>query len=374
MTGPTKTRDELISSFSSKLFSAMLHEVIMDAALQSHKDILRGKSLCAVCGTRCGSAHVPEGHIIKAGLSSSTSSSMPVPGSPPSTSAAGTSIHANKEKTDGNVYFECTNCQKKIASNRYAPHLSGCLGIGTGSRRGAARNAAAKNKLGADLDRGVSPLVGSDYGSPAHEVLNGKGKGKGRNKKINGLTLCYEEFVSSNNMPQENLLIPKRLKGRPQPNTSENPPTKKIKKQKTSAAGSTTTMLVGDSIPNKSHISTTAKIPVKSGANPTSPYAPGSPSGSGSQDSGRDSPSASASHSVSSSAQSPTASLGSKPPRPYNMSSDSNMRPSRPPSSGRNQIGAVEAAVVKRKTEEKEDPDFIDVDGEEEEEGSSDSS
>lgn len=95
-----------------------------------------------------------------------------------------------------------------MASNRYAPHLSGCLGIGTGSRRGAARNAAVKNKwdhaapifsmsdsitarLGAELDRGASPLVGSDYGSPARDAVNGKAKGKGKNKKINGLSYYH---------------------------------------------------------------------------------------------------------------------------------------------------------------------------------------
>jgi hypothetical protein len=61
-------------------------------------------------------AHVQGGHVNEAGLSAgASSSSMPVLGSPPSTSAAGTNIPANKEKTDGNVYFECTNCQKRVS-------------------------------------------------------------------------------------------------------------------------------------------------------------------------------------------------------------------------------------------------------------------
>lgn len=33
-----------------------------------------------------------------------------------------------------------------MASNRYASHLSGCIGIGTGTRRGAARGATSKSK------------------------------------------------------------------------------------------------------------------------------------------------------------------------------------------------------------------------------------
>ena len=66
---------------------------------------------------------------------------------------------------DGNILFECTVCKRqvrsiyttspscpnihcrfKIASNRYAPHLSSCMGIGTGVRRGAARATNLKSK------------------------------------------------------------------------------------------------------------------------------------------------------------------------------------------------------------------------------------
>jgi len=38
-----------------------------------------------------------------------------------------------------------------MASNRYASHLSGCIGIGTGTRRGAARGATSKSKYGVFL-------------------------------------------------------------------------------------------------------------------------------------------------------------------------------------------------------------------------------
>lgn len=69
MADPDRNREELISSFVSsprpilcsadpelpqanKLFSTMLGEVVMDAALQSHRDIMRRKAVCSVCGTR----------------------------------------------------------------------------------------------------------------------------------------------------------------------------------------------------------------------------------------------------------------------------------------------------------------------------------
>ncbi|KAF8591994.1 hypothetical protein K439DRAFT_1626493 [Ramaria rubella] len=192
----------------------------MDAALQSHKEIVRAKVICQVCGTRCGSVHAQKPHLNGASTSAPVSS-IPPPssGSPAATGTAGvgTSTPTAKEKPDVNIYFECTNCQKKIASNRYAPHLSGCLGLGTGSRRGAARNAAAKNKLGADADRGGSPYVGSEYGSPSLDVINAKGKGKAKNsKKINGK--ANNELNGSHKRP----------------NTPDSSPAKKVKKQKTS--------------------------------------------------------------------------------------------------------------------------------------------
>lgn len=80
-----------------------------------------------------------------------------------------------------------------MASNRYASHLSGCIGIGTGTRRAAVRNATSKSKyvvfcflfflgsalapfdrsdgvvhwcrLGSDAGRSVSPYPGSENGN-----------------------------------------------------------------------------------------------------------------------------------------------------------------------------------------------------------------
>jgi hypothetical protein len=75
-----------------------------------------------------------------------------------------------------------------MASNRYASHLSGCIGTGTGTRRGAVRNATSKSKyelylfiylffrfallnvahwcrLGSDAGRSVSPYPGSENGN-----------------------------------------------------------------------------------------------------------------------------------------------------------------------------------------------------------------
>lgn len=85
---------------------------------------------------------------------------------------------------DGNVYFECLECKRQVASNRYAPHLANCMGIG--NRRGAARNASVKTKLGNELGKAGSPRLGSEA-ADAHEGSPKpppKGKGKAKAKKL----------------------------------------------------------------------------------------------------------------------------------------------------------------------------------------------
>ncbi|KAK7694382.1 hypothetical protein QCA50_001568 [Cerrena zonata] len=72
--------------------------------------------------------------------------------------------------------FPFSHAWLQIASNRYAPHLSSCLGMG--NRRGSARNANAKSKLAAE-GRSASPLVPSENGYLSDDA---RIKGKGRSK------------------------------------------------------------------------------------------------------------------------------------------------------------------------------------------------
>ncbi|KAG9314633.1 hypothetical protein JVU11DRAFT_5438 [Chiua virens] len=83
---------------------------------------------------------------------------------------------------DGNIYFECTQCKRQIASNRYAPHLSSCMGIGTGVRRGAARATNLKAKIPVDSGRSASPYLGSENGNISDDNPNGKAKAKSKGK------------------------------------------------------------------------------------------------------------------------------------------------------------------------------------------------
>ncbi|KIJ45732.1 hypothetical protein M422DRAFT_778912 [Sphaerobolus stellatus SS14] len=317
MANAGKSRDEIISSISSSLFSAMLHEVLMEAVLQSHKDAMRAKTVCSVCGLHCGTTHKPTGITNGTGSSSGT----PAP----------------KDKSDANIYFDCSNCQKKISSNRYAPHLSGCLGLGTGSRRGAIRNASAKNRLGADTADRASPFNGSDYGSPSlQETPNGKSKAKSKNtKKANGKAAL--DLNGSQKRPGAVIEVSPSKK-------------KKLKTDLPPLAESSTS----------SNVPSFSRLPVRSAATSASPPAPPSPSvASASQYSGRDSPSISGSQG-SFNAMSPNG-LHRMSQTPYNKL---------PPKRHGPPVGAPRTHIPKVE-EKEEDVDFVDVDGEEQSSSSS---
>lgn len=172
MTGPTKSRDELISSFVSSYPSLQVLYYISNLLSQASSFLLcymksswtppyshtgtlcdqelfvqfAGRGECASCASvpslmfthqlRLGCAFgVPQcqdlrltifftvhghgGSCNGAGSSASASSScIPASSTPPPTNstASGSNIPVTKEKNDGNIYFECTNCQKKASS------------------------------------------------------------------------------------------------------------------------------------------------------------------------------------------------------------------------------------------------------------------
>ncbi|KAI6133320.1 hypothetical protein EDD16DRAFT_1531148 [Pisolithus croceorrhizus] len=191
-------REDVISHLADRIFSAMLDELTMDAALRGHREIARNRSVCR-------------------GL-------------------PGTSTPTGSK--EGNVLFECPVCKRQVASNRYAPHLSGCMGIGTGSRRGAARG-TLKTKLPIETIRSDSPLQGSENGNFSDDNSGGKVKGKSKGKNTDD-----DEF---------------NLK-RKQPVSPQTSPAKKPKKQKT--AGSVASRLKDSTskIPSKLRSSSTASF------------------------------------------------------------------------------------------------------------------
>ncbi|KAF8807211.1 hypothetical protein BYT27DRAFT_7137717 [Phlegmacium glaucopus] len=210
---PKSERDEILTTLTSRIFSAMLDELVMDATLQSHLEVTRGRTLCSACNTHCGSIHVP-------GNNGSSQPSAPVPiassaDTPSSASSndvvpkahhngtlgTGTSTPTSV-KADGTVFFECVSCSRQIASNRYAPHLSACMGLST-ARRGAVRG-NAKSKQASDAGRSASPA--SDGGNASDDRTDLKGKAKAKGKK----TADESDFTLKRKRPESPQISPNK--------------------------------------------------------------------------------------------------------------------------------------------------------------------
>ncbi|KDQ54734.1 hypothetical protein JAAARDRAFT_37833 [Jaapia argillacea MUCL 33604] len=177
------SKDDILAELTSKLMDAMVDDIVMDIGLKAHHEIVRSRAVCHICHTRCNSIHVPrsssQGHA--ASSSSRIASPSAEPRSVNGPSGTGTSTPTNG-KNDVNIYFECANCTRQIASNRYATHLSSCMGIGT--RKGAARGATNKVKVPSELGRSTSPFFGSDNGNMSDDNKNSKAKGKSKSKRV----------------------------------------------------------------------------------------------------------------------------------------------------------------------------------------------
>ncbi|KAJ7630724.1 hypothetical protein FB45DRAFT_544608 [Roridomyces roridus] len=188
---PKSQRDDTLSALATRIFAVMLDDIVMDVTLQSHHETIRTRSICSVCKTRwaacallvstlmehecrCGAVHTPSHNPVV------PPSALPSrPSTPAANGSAGTGTSTpTSTKADGSLYLECVQCSRQIASNRYAPHLSSCMGLST-SRRGAVRASAAKSKPSSEAGgRSTSPEAGSE-----------DGKGKGKSKAKNGSDL-----------------------------------------------------------------------------------------------------------------------------------------------------------------------------------------
>ncbi|TEB35113.1 hypothetical protein FA13DRAFT_1788700 [Coprinellus micaceus] len=171
---PKSEREETISSLSSLILSSILDELVMDAALSAHHEIARAGAVCQVCKAKCNAVHIPPS---LANMSAS-SSQLVVPsrsGTPSSTGdkGTGTSTPTNGKGEGGILYLECLQCSRQISSNRYAPHLSSCMGL-SHSRRGAPRtNSRARPS---EAGRSASPASDMGYGSDDRSPNKGKGR------------------------------------------------------------------------------------------------------------------------------------------------------------------------------------------------------
>ncbi|OBZ87182.1 Ataxin-7-like protein 3 [Choanephora cucurbitarum] len=123
------------------LLEDLIDECISDVLFDVHRDIKREKAVCQICQTKCK-------HYVK---------------------RPGCDIWGKNYTVNNLPSYECVNCQKSIASTRYAPHLEKCLGL---SGRQSSRVASRRIGTG-------SPSFSSDdnaIGSPDNNDLYYKKK------------------------------------------------------------------------------------------------------------------------------------------------------------------------------------------------------
>ncbi|CED82049.1 Transport protein particle (TRAPP) complex subunit [Phaffia rhodozyma] len=95
-----------------------------------------------------------------------SSTNSPAPNSRASTPAPSAAFPSSVSKdfnnpttdpSSGNVFYNCINCNRPTVSNRYAPHLSKCLGLGQNRRATTGRAATAQRAI-----NGGDQVGGSD--------------------------------------------------------------------------------------------------------------------------------------------------------------------------------------------------------------------
>lgn len=236
------------------MFSAMISDLVMDTTLQAHYEVQKLNVLCDICHTRCGVAHASSSAgPVNPQSSRPTSPSIEGKRSTPTGSVSGASTGPTNGKADGTIYFECLGCKRQIASNRYAPHLSSCVGAGIGNRRGGSRNPITKSKSGGDQGRSESPYLGSDGSDDSKPSTKGKGKGKAV-KKDDG------DFSIHRKRPGSPQATPKKLKkpkttGSPLKNITDMPPPTSLKSSKLRERSITRESSNAPSVDNESRMS-----------------------------------------------------------------------------------------------------------------------
>ncbi|WVN86954.1 uncharacterized protein L203_102129 [Cryptococcus depauperatus CBS 7841] len=203
-------RQKEIHLAAQVVLQEMIDDLILTTAISAHREIKRGRVICGTCGTRCRD-HQP---LFSSNTVASSSLQLPLtqdsgsssraqtpqlndatgsrtgghPVGPEKGMGGTTGIGSGSGRADGsgNNFFDCLVCSRPIASNRYAPHLSRCLGLNGSTRRVTARSAAVKARFGNGQDRSSpSPFLGSENGewnSDTDSIVGGK------RKKINGST------------------------------------------------------------------------------------------------------------------------------------------------------------------------------------------
>ncbi|RXK36069.1 hypothetical protein M231_06663 [Tremella mesenterica] len=163
--------DEELKVMANSIFDEMLDNVLLTTTISAHREIVRGRLPCNICHTHC------RGHQPLVQETPSQAGGYLVGPEKGTGGATGIGSGSGKMDNSGNVFFECLVCRRLITSNRYAPHLSSCLGLKGSTRRGA-RAAANKIRLGT-TERSSSPYYQPSEAGSEESVASKK-------KKMNG--------------------------------------------------------------------------------------------------------------------------------------------------------------------------------------------
>jgi hypothetical protein len=104
----------------------------------------------------------------------------------------GLDVWGNSYTVNNLPSYECVNCQKTIASTRYAPHLEKCLGLaGRQSSRVASRRIGNSPSFSSDDNGGTA--------SPDSDIFERNSK----KKKLNGSVSLIESILLDTNLLQK---------------------------------------------------------------------------------------------------------------------------------------------------------------------------
>ncbi|KAH8077946.1 hypothetical protein HD553DRAFT_346326 [Filobasidium floriforme] len=161
-------QERQIAELSESLLEAMVADLATSIAIAGHREVKLCRTPCHRCGTHCrGKAQLPPPSATTLAPPTHHSNGNKSRSSTPQFGGDGSG--SGGQVKNGVVLLPCLYCGRQIASNRYAPHLAGCLGLAGGSRRTARATATGNGKSRMGSERSASLYLDneSDAGSDA---------------------------------------------------------------------------------------------------------------------------------------------------------------------------------------------------------------
>ncbi|KFH65244.1 hypothetical protein MVEG_08725 [Podila verticillata NRRL 6337] len=110
-----------LASLSFEILSELLDEIVLDVVSESHREVKNMRSICPICKTKC------RNYVVRAGLD----------------------IFGQNPQSNSTQAYDCVHCQRSFPAQRYAPHLEKCLGLaGRASSRVASRRMGTGERAG----------------------------------------------------------------------------------------------------------------------------------------------------------------------------------------------------------------------------------